>query len=192
MLNRSAKTKNSIKLEKTHMAKKTTKTATKKVAAKKAVKKKAPVKKVAAKKVAAKKASAKKAPAKKVTTKKVAAKKAPAKKVAAKKAVKKAPAKKAVKTTKAAAPKIIETSIIARVDVGFGNSLYIRGEGAGLSWDQGTLLENITPYEWAIKTTSATTPVEFKFLINDEIWSEGENLTVAAGGTSISSPTFSW
>ena len=145
------------------MAKKTTKTATKKVAAKKA-----------AKKVAAKKSPAKKVAAKKAPVKKVAAKKAPAKKAA-----KKAPAKK-----------ITETTIIARVDVGFGNSLYVRGEGAGLSWDKGTLMENVSPYEWALKTTAAKTGVVFKFLINDEIWSDGENLSVSAGGTSISSPTF--
>jgi len=103
-------------------------------------------------------------------------------------AAKKAPAKKAAK--KAPAKKITETTIIARVDVGFGNSLYVRGEGAGLSWDKGTLMENVSPYEWALKTTAAKTGVVFKFLINDEIWSDGENLSVSAGGTSISSPTF--
>lgn len=154
------------------MAKKTTKKATKKVATKK-VAKKAPAKKVAAKKAPAKKAAA--------------AKKAPAKKAAAPKAAapKKAPAKK-----KAAAKKVEQTSLIARVDVGFGNSLYVRGSGAGLSWAKGTLLDNVSPYEWAFKTTKAKGEVEFKFLHNDEIWSEGENLTVAAGGTSISSPIF--
>lgn len=145
------------------MAKKTTKKAAKKVAAKKAPTKKAPAKKAPAKKVAAKKAPAKKAPAKKV------------------------PAKK-----KAASKKLVETSLIARVDVGFGNSLYVRGEGAGLSWEKGTLLENITPYEWALKTTKAKGPVTFKFLINDELWAEGENITVAAGETSISTPAFVW
>jgi len=155
------------------MAKKTTKTATKKVAAKKvAAKKAAPAKKAPVKKVATKKAPVEKAPA-------------PEKKAPAKKAAKKAPVKKA-----AAPKKILETSIIARVDVGFGNSLYVRGEGAGLSWDVGTLMENVSPYEWALKTTAAKTGVVFKFLINDEIWAEGENLSVSAGGTSISSPTF--
>lgn len=145
------------------MAKKTTKTATKKVAVKK---------------VAAKKAPVKKAPVKKVATKKAPVTTAPAKKAA-----KKAPAKKAAK-------KILETTIIARVDVGFGNTLYVRGEGAGLSWDKGTIMENVSPYEWALKTTQAKTGVVFKFLINDEIWCEGEDLSVSAGGTSISSPTF--
>lgn len=161
------------------MAKKTT---TKKVAAKKVATKKVATKKAPAKKVAAKKAPAKKVAAKKAPAKKVAAKKAPAKTVA----TKKAPAKKAP------AKKVEQTSIIARVDVGFGNSLYVRGSGAGLSWSKGTLLDNVTPYEWALKSTKAKGEVTFKFLINDEIWAEGENLTVAAGGTSISSPIFAW
>lgn len=141
--------------------------------------KKTTVKK-AAKKVAAKKA------AKKVAAKKTAAKKAPAKKAPAKKAAKKAPAKKA------ASKKVVKTSIIARVDVGFGNSLYVRGEGAGLSWDKGVQLENVSPYEWSFSSTTAKGDVTFKFLINDEIWAEGENITVAKGGTSISSPVFAW
>ena len=145
------------------MAKKTTtKKAVKKATAKKAVKK-----------VAAKKTVATPAPAKKVVTKKVAAKKAPAaKKVAAKKVT---PAKTVVKT-----------SIIARVDVGFGNSLYVRGEGAGLSWDKGVQLDNVSPYEWVFSSTQAKGDLTFKFLINDEVWAEGEDLTVAKGGTSIS------
>lgn len=162
------------------MAKKTTvKKAAKKVAAKKA-----------AKKVAAKKTATKKAPAKKAAkastssaSKKVAAKKAPAKK---------APAKKAPAKKKAAAKKVVKTSIIARVDVGFGNSLYVRGQGAGLSWDKGVQLDNVSPYEWTFSSTSAKGDVTFKFLINDEIWAEGENVTVAKGGTSISSPVFAW
>ncbi|MDQ8207740.1 hypothetical protein QEH52_09480 [Coraliomargarita sp. SDUM461003] len=154
--------------------KKTTKKAAKKVAAKKAVKK-----------VAVKKAPAKKA------AKKVAAKKVAAKKVAVKKAVKKAAPKKAI-PAKAPAKTVEKTSIIARVDVGFGNSLYVRGEGAGLSWDKGIQLDNVSPYEWSFASTQAKGDVTFKFLINDEIWAEGENGTVAAGDTSITSPVFAW
>jgi len=157
------------------MAKKTTtQKAAKKVAAKKAVKK-AAVKKTAAK-----------APARKAA-KKVAAAKAPV--------AKKAPAKASTSPArKKAAPagKVEKTSIIARVDVGFGNSLYLRGEGAGLSWEKGVPLDNTSPYEWAFATTKAKGDVTFKFLINDEVWAEGDNLTVAKGGTSISSPVFAW
>ncbi len=154
------------------MAKKTTvKKAATTVAANKAPAKKAATKKVAAKKTATKKAAVKKA----APATKAVAKKAPAKKAAAKKA----PAKKAQ-----------QTSIIARIDAGFGNHLFVRGEGAGLSWEKGTALENTSPYEWAFTSTDAKSNVTFKFLINDEIWADGENITIEAGSESISSPTF--
>jgi membrane protein involved in colicin uptake len=139
--------------------------------------------------------------AKKTSTKKVVAKKAPAKKKAPvkkastpkKPATKKAPVKKAAAPKKAAPKKAAsQTNIIARVDVGFGNTLYVRGEGAGLSWEKGTALKNITPYEWGFASKKGSGPVTFKFLINDILWAEGEDLTVAAGGKSVSSPTFVW
>ena len=126
----------------------------------------------------AKKPTTKKA-VKKVAAKKVVAKKAPAKKDSALKA--KIPTKKALKT-----------SIIARVDVGFGNQLYVRGAGAGLSWEKGLQLENVSAYEWAFATTKAKSDVVCKFLINDELWAEGDNIIVAKGATSISSPVFTW
>ena len=139
---------------------------------------KKPTTKRAVKKVAVKK-----------NTKKVVAKKTPAKKVSPKKVpTKKAVAPKAKIPTK----KALKTSIIARVDVGFGNQLYIRGAGAGLSWDKGLPLENVSAYEWAFATTKAKSDVTFKFLINDELWAEGDNVTVAKGGSSISSPVFTW
>lgn len=157
------------------MAKKTTtKKAAKKVVAKTALKK------VAAKKTVSKATTSlalQKVPAKKIVTKKVVTKKA-----STKPATKKAPPAK----------RVVKTSIIARVDVGFGNSLYIRGEGAGLSWDKGVQLDNVSPYEWAFSTTKAKGDITFKFLINDEIWAEGDNFAVALGGTSISSPVFAW
>jgi membrane protein involved in colicin uptake len=139
--------------------------------------------------------------AKKTSTKKVVAKKAPAKKKAPvkkastpkKPATKKAPVKKAAAPKKAAPKKAAsQTNIIARVDVGFGNTLYVRGEGAGLSWEKGTALKNITPYEWGFASKKGSGPVTFKFLINDILWAEGEDLTVAVGGKSVSSPTFVW
>lgn len=143
--------------------------------------KKKTTKKVVTKKVPAKKAVTKKAPAKKASVKKAPVKKkAPAKKVA----------KKVVKKT--AAKKLTMTRIIARVDVGFGNQLYIRGENGGLDWERGILMENISPYEWSFTTHYPAKQIEFKFLINDELWSEGNNLKIAAGKESISSPTFAW
>jgi len=133
-----------------------------------------------------------KKPTTKKAVKKVAAKKA-TKKVVAKKVVKKAPAKKtAAPKAKIPSKQVVKTSIIARVDVGFGNQLYVRGTGAGLSWEKGLPLENVSAYEWTFATTKAKSDVTFKFLINDELWAEGDNVIAAKGATSISSPVFTW
>lgn len=142
-------------------------------------------KKTASKKTATKKSATKKSATKKSATKKSATKKSTAKKKVARK---KAPAKKvAAKKTKKATP---TTTIMARVDVGFGNELYLRGEGGGLSWDQGVLMECKEADEWTWNTDQATTGIVFKFLINDELWSLGEDLTVPAGGASVTTPRF--
>ena len=125
------------------------------------------------------------------------------KKTTSKKAVKKTtttkkPAKKATtprsttKKTTASRSTTKQTNIIANIDIGFGNTLYIRGEGGGLSWDKGLLLENISSSEWALKIEKATGTITFKFLINDKIWSEGENLSIQAGRRSVHSPVFIW
>lgn len=112
-----------------------------------------------------------------------------------KKAAAKAPAstatKKAVK--KSTATKKVEkkvTRIVANVDVGWGNMLYIRGEGAGLSWEQGVpmLCDNGTEWYWTAETDAE--PISFKFLINDEKWAAGENVTINAGDVHISTPSF--
>lgn len=131
------------------------------------------------------KKAAKKA-VKKTATKKAVVKKVAAKKVATKKAVKKTAKKSASVAKKSAAPL---TTVIAKVDIGWGNNLYLRGEGGGLSWDKGTLMDCVDG-DWTWSTASASDGLVFKFIINDDIWAEGENLTVAAGGTSVSSPTF--
>ncbi len=44
--------------------------------------------------------------------------------------------------------------------------------------------------EWVWSVFFAQGQIEFKFLINDEIWSTGENLTVSAGETCIATPRF--
>ncbi len=94
-------------------------------------------------------------------------------------------------SSKASAPsttKTNSTKVIAQIDVGFGNSLYIRGNGAGLSWDQGKLMS------WSDGAWSWTSPakgnVEFKVLVNDQTWATGENLTVKSGESIYFVPQF--
>ncbi len=152
--------------------KKTTIAAAKK-AAKKAVKK-AAVKKVAAKKAPAKKVAAK-APAEKAV-----AKKAPAKKAAAKKAAPKKAAKKTVPTT----------TIVANVDIGFGNTLFLRGSANGLSWSEGVPMDCKTDSSWSIDIAGVSTAFEFKVLINDEYWSAGYNEVAKPGVETVTTPVF--
>jgi hypothetical protein len=89
-----------------------------------------------------------------------------------------------------AAAKKTATVISARLDVGFGNRLYLRGEGAGLAWHQGTPLENLAADLWSITLPAGSATLRFKFLLNDEIWSVGEDYISAPGIEVTLSPAF--
>lgn len=164
-----------------------------------AVKKAAAVKKPAAptkKKAATKKVAAVK---KKVTTKKVAkavekvaatAKKAVVKKTAA---VKKTVAKKTAAAKKPATKRIVsprKTVIKAKIDIGFGNTMFVRGEGPGLSWDVGLPMNSEGEDTWTATVSGAKSQVIFKFLVNDISWNTGEDYVVDPGSTVELAPTF--
>ncbi len=140
-------------------------------------------------------APAKKAAApKKAAVSKPAAAAAPAKPAKAAKAPKTsaAPAVKAPKPSpkpKAEAA-TITTTIVAAVDVGFGNHLTLRGEGPGLSWEIGTPLECVADDRWSITLPESAQPIVCKFLLNDSTWCSGEDYTVLPGSTVVLSPTF--
>ena len=87
-------------------------------------------------------------------------------------------------------PAQLVTGITALINVGYGNALFIRGEGPGLSWDKGVPLDIIADDKWTITLPEWGRPVMFKFLLNDVSWSSGEDYMVAPG-TSISvTPVF--
>lgn len=90
----------------------------------------------------------------------------------------------------AVAAKPVVTAITARIDVGFGNALYIRGEGPGLSWDKGVLMKCVGDDAWAIALGESARGYTFKFLINDLTWSVGPDFNVEAGQTVTFSPGF--
>ncbi len=83
------------------------------------------------------------------------------------------------------------TVVVAKYDVGYGNNLCIRGDGAGLQWEAGVLMKNVENDVWVWTTNEAIEgSVKFKFLINDEIWCVGEDLSAPAGETTTLSPIF--
>ncbi len=82
------------------------------------------------------------------------------------------------------------TTLSAKVDIGFGNTLYIRGEGAELSWNRGVPMDCVDADEWVWSSDSAPGPVVCKVLINDEIWSTGEDFRVPRGERLVCYPAF--
>ena len=78
----------------------------------------------------------------------------------------------------------------SQIDIGFGNALYIRGEGPGLSWDEGLLMNCVSDDQWQIALGESVRPIVFKFLVNDLSWSAGEDYSVASGASVTLQPTF--
>lgn len=101
-------------------------------------------------------------------------------------------AKAAPKTMKKKIPSDDPTParIIVHCDAGWGNTLHIRGEGEGLSWTAGIPLACVGDTEWTW-TAPITAPILFKILINDSIWSAGENFALTPGELLTITPGFS-
>ena len=105
------------------------------------------------------------------------------------------PAKPAKKTTarpavKKTEPKAVVTTITALIDVGFGNTLYLRGEGPGLSWEKGVPMNCLANDQWSMAVAESARPVVFKFLLNDETWCAGDDLVAEPGSTVTYKPEF--
>ena len=94
------------------------------------------------------------------------------------------PAKKTV-TTKAT-----KVTISTKVDIGFGNTLFLRGEGKGLSWDQGVIMTCVADDEWSLTVAKSAQPRVFKFLINDEVWCTGEDYSLRSNQSGTFTPSF--
>lgn len=82
------------------------------------------------------------------------------------------------------------TKIVAKVDIGFGNTLYIRGAGCGLDWEKGVALKNQKADFWVFETKNCTKDFEYKLLINDSVWNIGENFIARHGVNNVVSPEF--
>jgi len=81
------------------------------------------------------------------------------------------------------------TTIDVKLDVGFGNSVFLRGQGAGLTWEQGQPLVCVDGKTWRW-TGEIKAPITFKLLINDKIWSAGNDLMITPGQKLEIAPEF--
>jgi len=83
-----------------------------------------------------------------------------------------------------------ETSITATAYVGIGNKLYLRGEGAGLSWEKGTPLQFLAIGKWGWSTSEADEPISCHLYKNDEEPALDGKVTVQPGEKVELSPRF--
>lgn len=95
-----------------------------------------------------------------------------------------------VHPVKAVVPAPVQTKIVARGDVGFGNALYVRGDGPGLNWNQGVRMECTASDQWELVLGESSRPVAFKVLLNDTTWCSGPDSVVASGSTATVLPEF--
>ncbi|MES2344947.1 MAG: hypothetical protein V4494_03300 [Chlamydiota bacterium] len=103
-------------------------------------------------------------------------------------AVKKMPEKK--KMVQKPRRAVSRSSIRIKCNVGYGNNLFIRGQGPGLSWMQGVPLTNIAADEWVWETGEPFDACEFKVLVNDTKYESGENHRLPPGATVQYTPDF--
>jgi hypothetical protein len=89
-----------------------------------------------------------------------------------------------------AAPKASSVTITAKIDVGFGNTLFLRGSGPGLTWTKGIPLVCIAADAWSLVLPGASGPFAFKFLLNDADWSTGKDYLAGPGDTVTVTPVF--
>lgn len=82
------------------------------------------------------------------------------------------------------------TTIEVKLDVGFGNAVFMRGQGGGLTWERGLPLVCVDAKTWRW-SGEARDPITFKLLINDTIWSAGNDLMIAPGQKIEVAPEFS-
>lgn len=82
------------------------------------------------------------------------------------------------------------TRITIKFDVGFNNTLFIRGNFASLNWNKGVPMKNVKADEWVWESDKIFPAGEFKVLINDTVFEVGPNHQIQCGTSTQFSPKF--
>ena len=83
------------------------------------------------------------------------------------------------------------TSVVANVMIGIGNKPYLRGEGAGLSWDEGVPMNFIEIGKWAWTPPRKNASLTVQLYRNDEEPDTGGKIEVKSGQEIEITPEFS-
>jgi predicted alpha/beta superfamily hydrolase len=82
---------------------------------------------------------------------------------------------------------VASATIRVHYDVGFGNSILIQGDAAGLTWDSGALATWTSGNIWEFETAPFEGVALFKPVIEDEagaiVWAKGADYRIEAGAT---------
>ena len=60
------------------------------------------------------------------------------------------------------------TSLIATAYIGIGNKLFLRGDGPGLSWEEGVPMQFLSIGKWGWSTLDVEAPVTCRIYKNDD------------------------
>ena len=80
--------------------------------------------------------------------------------------------------------------MVANVMIGIGNKPYLRGEGAGLSWDEGVPMNFIEIGKWAWTPTRKNAALTVQVYRNDEDPDKGGKIEVKSGEEIEITPDF--
>lgn len=82
------------------------------------------------------------------------------------------------------------TSVVANVMIGIGNKPFVRGEGPGLSWDEGVAMNFIEIGKWAWSPTRKNSSLTIQIYRNDEDPDKGGKYEIKPGEKFEVTPEF--
>jgi len=85
---------------------------------------------------------------------------------------------------------VVLTRLVADVDVGWGHTLSIRGDGGPLSWERGWWAYPTTDDRWELLLTEAEAGFAFKALVDDQTWQLGDDVLATPGDQVDFQPQF--
>ncbi len=82
------------------------------------------------------------------------------------------------------------STLVATAYIGIGNKLYVRGDGPGLSWDQGVPMQFLAIGKWGWTSPEGAEPITCRIYRNDETPMLDENIVLEPGAKAEVTPRF--
>lgn len=82
------------------------------------------------------------------------------------------------------------TTLVATAFIGASNKLFLRGEGPGLTWEEGVPMQFVEIGKWSWTTTEASGPIRLRVMKNDEEEDKAGVLILEPGQTLEVRPDF--